>query len=87
MSDSYEEVFTDFANNHEDVLMDMGLTKEEFVDNARQWSQTADGKLEIQKFILNQEIDDLNSQIRELEESVERKKDAIRDIDDELSKL
>lgn len=87
MSDRLENIFNNFADSHMDVLGQMNLTKEEFVENAKQWSQTADGKLEIQKFILKQEIDDLKSQIVELEDSIRKKEESIHDIDEELAKL
>lgn len=87
MSERLENIFNNFADNHEDVLRQMNLSKEEFVENARQWSETEDGKLEIQKFILSQEIDDLKLQISELEDSIRKKEESIRDIDDELAKL
>ena len=60
--DRLEDIFTSFANDQEESLKDMGMTKEEFIENAKKWSETKEGKLEIQKFILNQEIKDLKDQ-------------------------
>ena len=39
----------------------MGMTKEEFIGNTKEWSKTNEGKLEIQKFILTQEINNLQA--------------------------
>ncbi len=87
MSDRLENIFINFANSQEELLSQMNLTKEEFVENAKKWSETEDGKLEIQKFILNQEIDDLKSEIIEIEKNIAKKEESIREIDEELSKL
>ncbi|MBO7718940.1 MAG: hypothetical protein J6S29_02180 [Methanosphaera sp.] len=87
MSDRLENIFINFANSQEELLSQMNLTKEEFVENAKKWSETEDGKLEIQKFILNQEIDDLKSEIAEIEENIAKKEESIKEIDAELAKL
>lgn len=85
--DRLEDIFTSFANDQEESLKDMGMTKEEFIENAKKWSETKEGKLEIQKFILNQEIKDLNDQITELESDIAKKQESIKDIDEEISNL
>lgn len=85
--DRIEKLFTNFANTQEDRLKEMNITKEEFIEQAKEWSKTEEGKLEIQKFILQREIDDLKDQIIELEENIYKKETAIKDIDEELSKL
>lgn len=85
--DRLEDIFTSFANDQEESLKDMGMTKEEFIENAKKWSETKEGKLEIQKFILNQEIKDLKDQITELESDIAKKQESIKDIDEEISKL
>ena len=85
--DRLEDIFTSFANDQEESLKDMGMTKEEFIENAKKWSETKEGKLEIQKFILNQEIKDLKDQITELESDIAKKQESIKDIDDEISNL
>ncbi len=85
--DRIEKLFTNFANTQEDRLKEMNITKEEFIEQAKEWSKTEEGKLEIQKFILLREIDDLKDQISELEENIYKKETAIKDIDEELSKL
>ena len=82
-----EKLFTNFADSQEDQLKEMGMSKEEFIEQAKEWSKTEDGKLEIQKFILQREIDDLKNQIAELKENISKKEVAIKDIDEELSKL
>ncbi|MBE6494003.1 MAG: hypothetical protein E7Z84_05280 [Methanosphaera stadtmanae] len=82
-----EKLFTNFANTQEDKLKEMNISKEEFIEQAKEWSKTEEGKLEIQKFILQREIDDLTDQISELEENISKKQIAIKDIDKELSKL
>ncbi len=87
MSDRLENIFINFANSQEELLSQMNLSKEEFVENAKKWSQTEDGKLEIQKFILNQEIDDLKSEIAEIEKNIAKKEESIKEIDAELAKL
>lgn len=85
--DRLEDIFTSFANDQEESLKDMGMTKEEFIENAKKWSETKEGKLEIQKFILNQEIKDLKNQITELESDIAKKQESIKDIDEEISNL
>ncbi|MDD6286610.1 hypothetical protein [Candidatus Methanosphaera massiliense] len=85
--DRLEDIFTSFANDQEESLKDMGMTKEEFIENAKKWSETKEGKLEIQKFILNQEIKDLKDQITELESDIAKKQESIKDIDEEISNL
>ena len=87
MSDRLENIFINFANSQEELLSQMNLSKEEFVENAKKWSQTEDGKLEIQKFILNHEIDDLKSEIAEIEKNIAKKEESIKEIDAELAKL
>ena len=82
-----EDIFTSFANDQEESLKDMGMTKEKFIENAKKWSETKEGKLEIQKFILNQEIKDLKDQITELESDIAKKQESIKDIDEEISNL
>ena len=49
--------------------------------------KTDEGKLEIQKFILQQEIADLEEQISDIKETISKKRESILDIDAELSKL
>lgn len=85
--DRLEDIFTSFANDQEESLKDMGMTKEEFIENAKKWSETKEGKLEIQKFILNQEIKDLKDQITELESDIAKKQESIKDIDEEICNL
>lgn len=85
--DRIEKLFTNFADNQEDKLKEMNISKEEFIEQAKEWSKTEEGKLEIQKFILQREIDDLKDQIGELEESISKKEASIHDIDEEISKL
>ena len=94
MDDKLENIFINFANSHEDSLVEMGFTKDSFIEEARQWCETEEGKLEIQKFILQQEIMDLESQISVLNDeisnkrdAIDRKRDSINEIDDELNKL
>lgn len=87
MDERLERIFTNFASSHLDSLEQMGMTKEEFVENAKEWSKTEEGKLEIQKFILSQEINDLESQIRSLEDEINSKKESISEIEEDLSKL
>ncbi len=85
--DRLEDIFTSFANDQEESLKDIGMTKEEFIENAKKWSETKEGKLEIQKFILNQEIKDLKNQITELESDIAKKQESIKDIDEEICNL
>lgn len=87
MNDRLENIFTNFANTQEESLKQLGMTKESFIEQARTWCETEEGKLEIQKFILEQEIVDLEKQIAQLNESIGRKRESIDEIDDELSKL
>lgn len=94
MDEKLEKIFINFANSHEDTLVNMGFTKESFIDQANQWCETEEGKLEIQKFILQQEIEDLKSQISALndeisnkQDAIDRKCDSIKEIDDELKNL
>lgn len=87
MNNRLENIFTNFADSHEDSLKEMGMSRESFIEQAREWCETAEGKLEIQKFILQQEIVDLENQISEIKESISKKRESINDIDDELSKL
>ena len=87
MTDRIEKIFTKFANEEEEALNKMGMTKTEFIENAKKWSETEDGKLEIQKFILTQEISSLKKQIREIEENIVKKENSIKEIEIELSNL
>lgn len=87
MDDKLENIFINFADSQEETLKEMGMTKESFVEQAKQWSKTEEGKLEIQKFILQQEIADLENQISELNDTINRKQESIDDIDEELSKI
>ncbi|OED29844.1 hypothetical protein [Methanosphaera sp. WGK6] len=87
MDDRLEKIFTNFANDQADALKEMGMTKEEFVENAKEWSKTEEGKLEIQKFILNQEIKSIEDEINELKDKITKKLNSIGEIDEELSKL
>lgn len=82
-----ENIFTNFANSQEESLKQMGMTKKEFVENAEKWSQSREGRLEIQKFILGQEINDLRDQIKEIEDNIEKKQASIKEIEEELSTL
>ena len=87
MTDRIEKIFTKFANEEEEALNKMGMTKTEFIENANKWSETEDGKLEIQKFILTQEISSLKKQISEIEENIVKKENSIKEIEIELSNL
>lgn len=87
MTDRIEKIFTNFANEEEEALNKMGMTKTEFIENAKKWSETEDGKLEIQKFILTQEISSLKKQISEIEENIVKKEKSIKEIEIELSNL
>lgn len=87
MTDRIEKIFTKFANEEEEALHKMGMTKTEFIENAKKWSETEDGKLEIQKFILTQEIISLKKQISEIEENIVKKENSIKEIEIELSNL
>ena len=87
MTDRIEKIFTKFANEEEEALNKMGMTKTEFIENAKKWSETEDGKLEIQKFILTQEISSLKKQISEMEENIVKKENSIKEIEIELSNL
>lgn len=87
MTDRIEKIFTNFANEEEEALNKMGMTKTEFIENAKKWSETEDGKLEIQKFILTQEISSLKKQISEIEENIVKKENSIKEIEIELSNL
>ena len=87
MTDRIEKIFTKFANEEEEALNKMGMTKTEFIENAKKWSETEDGKLEIQKFILTQEISSLKKQISEIDENIVKKENSIKEIEIELSNL
>ena len=87
MTDRIEKIFTKFANEEEEALNKMGMTKTEFIENAKKWSETEDGKLEIQKFILTQEISSLKKQISEIEENIVKKEKSIKEIESEPSNL
>ena len=87
MTDRIEKIFTKFANEEEEALNKMGMTKTEFIENAKKWSETEDGKLEIQKFILTQEISSIKKQISEIEENIVKKENSIKEIEIELSNL
>ena len=87
MTDRIEKIFTKFANEEEEALNKMGMTKTEFIENAKKWSETEDGKLEIQKFILTQEISSLKKQISEIEENIVKKEKSKKEIEIELSNL
>ncbi len=87
MNDKLENIFTNFANSQEETLKEMGMTKESFIEEAKQWCKTEEGKLEIQKFILQQEITDLEKQISDLKVSVDKKQESINEIDKELSNI
>ena len=87
MTDRIEKIFTKFANEEEEALNKMGMTKTEVIENAKKWSETEDGKLEIQKFILTQEISSLKKQISEIEENIVKKENSIKEIEIELSNL
>ncbi|WP_303222315.1 hypothetical protein [Methanosphaera stadtmanae] len=87
MTDRIEKIFTKFANEEEEALNKIGMTKTEFIENAKKWSETEDGKLEIQKFILTQEISSLKKQISEIEENIVKKENSIKEIEIELSNL
>ena len=66
MDNKLENIFTNFANSQEETLKEMGMSKESFIEQAKEWSKTEEGKLEIQKFILQQEIINLEDQISDL---------------------
>lgn len=87
MDDKLENIFTNFANSHEETLKEIGMSKESFIEQAKEWSKTEEGKLEIQKFILQQEIMDLENQISDLKNSIDKKQDSIQEINQELSNL
>lgn len=87
MDDKLENIFTNFANSQEETLKEMGMSKESFIEQAKEWSKTEEGKLEIQKFILQQEIIDLEKQISNLNNSINKKQKSIEEIDQELSDI
>lgn len=87
MENKLENIFTNFANSQEETLKEMGMSKESFIEQAKEWSKTEEGKLEIQKFILQQEIIDLEKQISNLNDSINKKQKSIEDINKELSNI
>ncbi len=87
MNERLEKIFISFADDHEDTLTELSMTKEEFIDNARKWSESREGSLEIQKFMLQQEVNDLEEQVNELQVSISKKMASIEDIDTELENL
>ena len=87
MDNKLENIFTNFANSQEETLKEMGMSKESFIEQAKEWSKTEEGKLEIQKFILQQEIIDLEKQISNLNNSINKKQKSIEEIDQELSDI
>ncbi|MBE6485675.1 MAG: hypothetical protein E7Z85_02385 [Methanosphaera stadtmanae] len=87
MNDKLENIFTNFANSHEDTLKEIGMSKESFIEQAKDWGKTEEGKLEIQKFILQQEIKDLEKQVSDLKNSIDKKQKSIDEINIELSNL
>lgn len=87
MTERIEKIFINFTEEQEDSLKQMGMTKEEFIENAKEWSKTREGKLEIQKFILTQEIKSLQKQIDAIRENIDKKEETIREIDEEIATL
>ena len=87
MDNKLENIFTKFANSQEETLKEMGMSKESFIEQAKEWSKTEEGKLEIQKFILQQEIINLEDQISDLKNSINKKQESIDEINIELSNL
>lgn len=87
MDNKLETIFTNFANSQEETLKEMGMSKESFIEQAKEWSKTEEGKLEIQKFILQQEIINLEDQISDLKNSINKKQESIDEINIELSNL
>lgn len=87
MDENLERIFINFANNQEESLKEMGMTKESFIEQAKSWCDTEEGKLEIQKFILENEIKSLEKDISDIEDSINKKRESINEIDVELSKL
>ena len=87
MDNKLENIFTNFANSQEEMLKEMGMSKESFIEQAKEWSKTEEGKLEIQKFILQQEIINLEDQISDLKNSINKKQESIDEINIELSNL
>ena len=87
MDNKLENIFTNFANSQEETLKEMGMSKESFIEQAKEWSKTEEGKLEIQKFILQQEIINLEDQISDLKNSINKKQESIDEINIELSNL
>ncbi|MDO5850928.1 MAG: hypothetical protein Q4Q23_00385 [Methanobacteriaceae archaeon] len=73
------ELFENFAIEKEEKIKELGMTKEEFIQTATEWTKTEEGKLEIQKFILEQEVEKLESQI-------EKKQVEIKYIEVQLNK-
>ena len=87
MDNKLENIFTNFANSQEETLKERGMSKESFIEQAKEWSKTEEGKLEIQKFILQQEIINLEDQISDLKNSINKKQESIDEINIELSNL
>ncbi|RAP53601.1 MAG: hypothetical protein BZ138_00380 [Methanosphaera sp. rholeuAM270] len=87
MDEKLESIFVNFADSHEESLNEMGLSRESFIEQARSWCETDEGKLEIQKFILEREILDLEDEISEIEDTINKKRESINEIEDELSKM
>ena len=87
MDNKLENIFTNFANSQEETLKEMGMSKESFIEQAKEWSKTEEGKLEIQKFILQQEIINLEDQISDLKNSINKKQESIDEINIELINL
>ncbi len=87
MDENLERIFNNFANSHEESLKEMGMSKESFIEQAKSWCETEEGKLEIQKFILEKEIKDLEDDISDIKAVIVKKRESIDEIDEELSKL
>ncbi|MBR0473079.1 MAG: hypothetical protein IJI98_10340 [Methanosphaera sp.] len=87
MDEKLEHIFINFADSHEESLNEMGMTKESFIEQARSWCETEEGKLEIQKFILENEVQDLEKEISEIEKIINKKRESIDEINKELNNL
>ncbi len=87
MTQSIENKFRNYAQNQKEELEKMGMSVDEFVKNALEWSNSVEGKLELDKFILSEEIKDIEEEISVLKKKIDKKQKAIDEIDEEISNL
>ena len=86
MNSKLEEKFKQFAEAQQETLKESGLTVEDFIKDAMMWAESEEGKLELNKMLLMDDIKEIESEINEIKSEIAEKNSQINELNNKISK-